>query len=1636
MKDGSEVSLRIQHIVAAAGRRAEGKAPTALAFVELFCLSVPQEDLLSAYDVDAWAQIALEAFSFVETRKGTGPHVRARDLPCAAGDGSGEPRLALEILCDDSPFLVDSVSETLNRRRMHVYCLSHPVIATERDAGGKAHILYAPSDSAHDVPLESFQHYQLDPLQSDDERQALIDDVKHTLGAVREAVTHWQSIVERVRGVGEKLKIAAADHIANIPSSERPAYLHAAEEYGAFLEWLCAGNFIFLGYSAYDLRSGDAGVQYLPQRNGTIGALNRPTAVHPVTEIDLPFELPLFKDGELRVLGMNKANERSIVHRPVHMDYIAVRLFDADGNYTEEHRIVGMFTSIVYYQSAKFIPLIRRKIDVVENRAGFPAASHNAKEMRAMMEAFPRDELFQMTPGALYDMVIGMVGLSVQPRVRLFLRKDELERYVSCIVFLPRDRMSTELRYKIEHILCDALNGTVSTHYTQVSESHLARLQVIVKTAPGDIPSFDERELEAKIQSVTHNWSDNLNAALTASYGERASRALQEKYKKAFPEEYKARFSGEVATHDVAHIERLGAGDAPIIFSFGRTHVRQKETLQLKIYHREKQIFLSEIIPIVENMGLKTMDEFTYAVHPSRQDDTVWIHVLRFAEDACATTSFDTLKKNAEEALLRVWRGQSSNDSLNGAVIRSGLHWRDVQMLRSYAKYLKQARFNYSQAFIQETLAAYPDAPSLLTAFFHARFDPHFSGDRQTAQREAAEKYDAILGNASNLADERVLRTFIDMMRATLRTNYFRTDENGVSKDYMSFKISSSQIAFLPKPRPYAEIFVYASYMEGIHLRGGKVARGGLRWSDRHEDYRTEVLGLMKAQMTKNSVIIPVGSKGGFVVKHPPAERDAKLEEGKRCYRTLLRGLLDLTDNLSGGAVVPPPQVVRYDQDDPYLVVAADKGTATFSDIANGVSAEYKFWLGDAFASGGSAGYDHKKMGITAKGAWISVRRHFREAGVDSQHDPIRTIGIGDMSGDVFGNGLLMSRSVKLVAAFNHMHIFVDPNPDAEKSFVERERLFALPRSTWEDYDARLISDGGGVFSRAAKSVTLTPEMKKLTGRDEPRMTPDEFIHALLQSKVDLLWNGGIGTYIKSRSETNEECDDKANDSVRVNGADLRCKVVGEGGNLGATQLGRIEYALSGGRINTDAIDNSAGVDCSDHEVNIKILLNRAIESGTLSHDERNALLESMTDNVADLVLIDNLLQTQALTVAQMQAPYFLELFTRLIAFLETRYTLDRQVEFLPSKEEMSRRQYEGKSFTRPELSVIMAYCKLYIYETLLKSALPDDPYYEFDLIRYFPKALRERFAEEIKQHPLRREIIATVVTNSLINRLGVVYYFRLTEVTGAEAADVASAYIATRDIFELRSVWKDIENLGADVSANAKTTLFDSVGKLMQRSAHKLLRRHAKDPVGKVIEQYREGVRALKSALPNVLAPDALHEYNERRDSFLADKVPEKLATDVAAARSLLSAFDILAVSQAAGASENDVAAIYHRVGQDLQLRKMRHALVQKGIPSYWQQVSAYSLTEELYQEQERIARNAVIFFLSSPHKEPLAALDEWREAHVEEFGRYRRFLEEIKSQEDEITVPMIVVALQKLKEIAAEDLCVPSESKNRAAG
>ena len=1085
--------------------------------------------------------------------------------------------------------------------------------------------------------------------------------------------------------------------------------------------------------------------------------------------------------------------------------------------------------------------------------------------------------------------------------------------------------------------------------------------------------------------------------------------------------------------HDIEKIEEAIASGQLALELF-RKREDTPGFLNLKLYNPFKQVSLSDVLPMLERFGFRVVDETPYLISPHGRNDhhEIWIRDFRltWADDSLADLA--PVKAAFEDALQRVWSGEIESDGFNALVLKAGLTARQVVILRAYAKYLKQAGFPYNQTTIEQALAAHPDLATALVQLFFARFDPNKKQNKNASSpddKTILAEIETGLSTITSLVEDRILRRFTDLIGATLRTNFFQQHKVSEPKPYLSFKFNSAIVPELPKPVPYAEIFVYARDIEGIHLRGGKVARGGLRWSDRTEDFRTEVLGLMKAQMVKNSVIVPVGSKGGFVLKNAAGlARDAFQEEGIRCYKIFLRGLLDLTDNIVAGKIVPPENVVRHDDDDPYLVVAADKGTATFSDIANSVSAEYGFWLGDAFASGGSVGYDHKKMAITAKGAWISVTRHFAEAGIDIGTTDFTCCGIGDMAGDVFGNGMLLSNHVRLVAAFNHMHIFLDPTPDAATSFPERARLFNLPRSSWKDYNPSLISQGGGVYERSAKSILLSAEIKRALDIKADALSPDDLIKAILKAPVDLLWNGGIGTYVKAETESHEQVGDRTNNALRINGSELRCKVVGEGGNLGFTQRGRIEYALAGnngqsgnggGRINTDAIDNSAGVDCSDHEVNIKIALGTAVASGKLKTAERDVFLASMTDEVAALVLRDNFLQTQAITLAQLRGPGVLDPQSRFIAALEKQGLLDRAVEFLPSETALQERKTAKRGLTRPEIAVLLAYSKMTLYTDLLSSTLPDDPYYVSDLMRYFPAPMREQYAKEIETHPLRREIIATYVTNSMVNRAGITFFHGIATDTGMQAADVARAYTIARDAFGLRPLWTAIEQVGPEVSATAKVDMFVEVNRFVGRVTLWLLRNYPLPlDVATIVKEISPGIEEFRKNFAELVSAPVEKAFDKKKQRFTDAGVHESLAHQIALAEALISAVDVVKVAQGAKLPIAAVGKLYFTIGSDLRLGWLREMASRIPMQNYWERLALLAIVDDLYEQQRRLTVTAIAS-LGKDAGAPDAA-EKWAAAHAEEMRRFTIFLDDLRANEI-FDIPMLTVATRNVKSLAA---------------
>ena len=1193
----------------------EDRAPQAEEFVRQYYGWVAPEDLDGRSSIDVYG-MAVAQWGFAGQRRPGESKVRVYN-PVFEEHGWQSTHTVVEIVNDDMPFLVDSARTEINRQGYNVHLMLHPVIRVLRDRDGNLLEVFPPEPDTEDGVSESVIHVEVDRQTESSVLERLREGVEKMLADVRAAVEDWPEMRGKIGEIVE-----------GIEEDPPPLEDDDLSETRAFLEWIQANNFTFLGHREYDLTEHD-GEDALSSVEGTGLGILHSSVSKPVSRSlsDLPPDVRRLARTP-KLLNLTKANARSTVHRPSYLDYIGVKKFDAAGNVTGERRFLGLYTFSAYSASVFDIPLVRRKVRYVLERAGFPEGSHNEKDLVEILETYPRDELFQISKTELFDIVMGILHLQERQRVRLFVRRDTYGRFFSCLVFVPRDRYNTEVREKMQDILQHAFGGTNSEFNVRLSESVLARIHFIIYARPGEAPEYDAGEIEARLVEANRSWKDNLYDALIETCGEERGIELFHKYREAFSPGYRAGFLARTAVTDIQRIEALNS-EEDIEMSLYHPLEESEDFLGFKLFRLGEQISLSKVLPLLEDMGVEVVDERPHEVRPAGSP-AAWIHDFGLVHEARGELRTTAVRDSFQEAFARAWRKDIEADGFNRLVLRARLTWREISILRTYCKYLRQTHSTFSQDYMEDALVSNPHIARQLIELFKARLDP---ANRSTAEAESERletEIETALESVVSLDEDRILRNFLNVTRATLRTNYYQTTPEGDPKPHLSFKLDSSSIPGLPLPVPRFEIFVYSPRAEGVHLRGGEVARGGIRWSDRREDFRTEILGLMKAQTVKNAVIVPVGAKGGFVVKQPPASggREALMKEVVACYKTLIRGMLDITDNISGDAVVPPRDVVRYDGDDPYLVVAADKGTATFSDLANGIAKEYGFWLGDAFASGGSVGYDHKEMGITARGAWESVTRHFRELGLDTGSEEFSVIGIGDMSGDVFGNGMLLSRHIRLVGAFNHQHVFLDPNPDPEATFEERERLFDLPRSSWTDYDETLISEGGGVFARTAKSIPLSPQVRELLDIEAESLTPADLISAMLRAPVDLLWNGGIGTYVKASMETHAEVGDRANDVLRVDGNELRCRVVGEGGNLGFTQRGRIEYALGGGRIYMDAIDNSAGVDCSDHEVNIKILLDAVVEAGDMTTKQRNELLASMTEEVGDLVLRDNYQQT------------------------------------------------------------------------------------------------------------------------------------------------------------------------------------------------------------------------------------------------------------------------------------------------------------------------------------------------------------------------------------------------------------------------
>ena len=1268
--------------------------------------------------------------------------------PQLARDCWESPYTVLLIVNDDMPFLVDSVTMEANRQGFTAHLTVHPVLRTKRDSSGRL-IDILPTNVREACGLESLIRMEIDKKTAPEKIAELEQGILRVLADVRRAVQDHAEMKARMA------ELAAA---RKNPLSPEILDNETIDEANSYLKWLLDRNFIFLGYRNYDLIE-VAGDLVLRTVDGSgLGILRDIKADQVSKSFALAAPVVSQPARAVELLVLTKANSRSTIHRAGYLDYIGIKQINKSGKVIGEHRFLGLYTSNAYRTRVTDIPLLSRKFRNVLKRSGFNPQGHMGKALAAVLEEHPRDELLQRTEDELLDDTREIVSLSYRQRPRIFVRDDPYGRFVSCLVYLPRESYGVKLRERVQEILIQYFSEVSSEFHLHLSESALVRLHIIVRLSAGYVPQADVRELEDKISKAARRWEDKLHQGLVTNFGEERGNDFYRAYEGVFPDNYQDSCTIAEAVSDLVILDDLDP-TAPLALRLYERNESDPQTLRLRAFHLDEPMPLSSSLPLLEHMGVKVLEELKYRLYRPNNAD-VYIHDfgLRYLFDE--KLHLAAVKERFEEAFARVWAGEYEDDDFNRLVLRAGLDCRQANVLRAYSKYLRQAGFPFSQAYMEQALCGNPTVTNSLLQLFLARFDPGKTDDASAASLVSVSEITEALDSVQSLDEDRILRRFLSLILATTRTNYFKKICADSPNPYLSLKFDSALIPDLPLPKPKFEIFLYSPRVEGVHLRGGRVARGGLRWSDRLEDFRTEVLGLMKAQTVKNAVIVPVGSKGGFVSKKASSDRETLLNEGRECYEIFLRGLLDLTDNLKGGTIVPPEGVVRLDGDDPYLVVAADKGTATFSDLANGISAEYGFWLGDAFASGGSVGYDHKKMGITARGAWESVKRHFHGLGIDTQKTKFSVVGIGDMSGDVFGNGMLLSQNILLVAAFDHRHIFLDPNPDALISFEERSRLLNLPGSSWADYNPQLISKGGGVFPRTAKSILLTSEVATLLGVDTRPLAPSELIRAILKAQVDLLYNGGIGTYVKASQESNDQVSDHSNDSIRINGHELRCKVVVEGGNLGLTQRARIEFASAGGRINTDAIDNSAGVDCSDHEVNIKILLDSAVTNGRIKCEQRNQLLRRMTSEVASMVLRDNYFQAQTLVVRK---DVELDVQERFCKHLEKAGRLTRELEFLPSDEEFESRKRAGLGLTSPERAVLLAYSKISLYEELLScSDLKDDPYLSSTIASYFPSVLREDFNNEMQTHPLRWEIIATGLVNEIVNQVGSTFVYRM----------------------------------------------------------------------------------------------------------------------------------------------------------------------------------------------------------------------------------------------------------------------------------
>lgn len=1591
-----------QKLIKRISRLAGSRLPEAEArqFVEFLNQVIhvhPDENLLDWSDEENFGAV-YGLYSFARKRPLNKPLLKVFN-PELENDGWTSKHSLIYFCQTDMPFLVASLRMALNRMQLQIHMFESNQVWVQRNAKGELSQVVEPQSK--DGVAECIGYILIDSNSDQDYLDSIHGRLLETFLNVVTVVDDFEPMIERV-----DQRIGSLEKIEGIDPEEIE-----------FLRWLRNGNFTFLGMSDFSLAEPPQGTQISEDSEARLGLMKNRKPLAPLMLDQLCKGFGDFYK-EKPCLAFTKASQKSSVHRDVYSDYIVVKRFNDEGQVIGETRMLGLYTSRIYHYSTDQIPLLRSKGQWLVENSELDDSTHNGKTLIAILEGHPRDELIQASPEQSLDTILGIWKIYERRTIRLFMRVDRFEKFVSCIVYLPRELVRAETRRKIERLLGSALESKDFETTTQfLAESVLARIHMVFRITDSSFRNANQEALEAEIVELTRDWGHRFSDFCIDHFGEEQGRQLAFSYHNAFPASYRDRYSPQQAVHDLVLFSSLRDKNE-ISLSLFHEPGSPNDRLRLKLLHPEESLELSDIIPMLENLGSRVLVEHPFLLKPVDRPN-IWIHDFTLKQSMPAGRQMDIAKvrETYQEAFRAIWQGKAENDAFNRLVFGARLDWRSVALIRAYARYLKQLGQAFSAEFVAYVLGRHLNVCRDLMALFHCYFDPRRSEAESERIDKLQDKINSSLETVENLNEDQVLRQYLALINATLRTNFFQTSEEGEPKPTIALKINTRQLDFAPEPRPEYETYIYSPRMEGVHLRGGKVARGGIRWSDRLEDFRTEILGLVKAQQVKNAVIVPTGAKGGFVAREAALmqTRDDFLAEGVSCYRLFIGSLLDLADNRSGDSIVAPEQTVRRDDDDPYLVVAADKGTATYSDVANELSQKKGHWLGDAFASGGSNGYDHKAMGITARGAWVAVQRHFRELGRNIQEEPFTAIGIGDMAGDVFGNGMLLSKQTKLVAAFNHLHIFIDPDPDPEKTWEERKRLFELPRSSWQDYNQALISKGGGIFKRSAKSISLSVAAQKLFGIEKKSLRPNELIHELLKAPVDLIWNGGIGTYVKASTESHAEAGDRANDVLRVDGRELRCKVFGEGGNLGLTQLGRMEYCQGGGICNTDFIDNSAGVDCSDHEVNIKILLNAEVEAQNLTIKQRNQLLEKMTDEVAELVLHNNYRQTLAISLAEYRKAKNHYDYLRFLEYLEEAGSLNRKLEFLPDDEALKDLQAKGQAWTRPELSVLVSYAKVALKQELLESDIASDPRVASLVFKAFPASLRKKYRTAISSHRLSKEIIVTQLANTMVNLMGFSYCLRQNRSLGASAAETGLAFVTVMELFDLGSLWKQIEALDYQIDTGLQHELFHQIMRLGRRSTRWFLRNGQPLVPEKVIKRMDKCFEVLMPHVIELEHRDTLLQGKDIAGQWLEAGVPAEIVQKIAAFDSFFLMPGIIDASLDMNCSAEDLLQLRFKLGQELSLNWLMQQLITWQPESRWQDLARESHVDEL----ESLSRYLTVDLRKADYSMSNDELIErWKQANLERLTRFNATINSLRATGTQ-DLSVFTVALRELQDL-----------------